>query len=531
MNANLLRAVRNLVSSQGGGILSDPRRADENLPVFAGRDSAAEREIFIRCLESGLAAGLRGEPNPEKRLERKKQSARKLIGTYGYPVTTVKEMFDLVEEAVCGSVSGRGGAGSPAPLPPVPRPPVPRGAGKIRVKKILGALGIALALAGAGILVYRNVPETVAAFEPLVEFHGEAFPVKILALAAKNTALDGSARMKNDGPYIGDVFGDFGVALSLKRAGPVRVEIEGDRFIKLSVQEALVPANNKVEIFPRISYVYSELERLTQPGTENVYFRLYKNGKLLKEEMKVIRFHSVNEVPFKEISRWDGESVLSYGWLFAAYVNEDDPLIDEILKEALEIARREKAGVGDIYAFSGYQDIDGDGGAGAEVRIQVYAIWRVLQDRGIRYSDITTTSTGNQSVATQYVRTLRESFSNSQANCVDGTVLFASVLRRLGISPYLVLIPGHMFLGYNLDSGGEMIAFLETTMLDSVNPGDYPNHRRARVSLDSFIAASASALKTWETVENKMLDDSDIEHQIISVAECRMNGIMPVKRE
>ena len=36
-------------------------------------------------------------------------------------------------------------------------------------------------------------------------------------------------------------------------------------------------------------------------------------------------------------------------------------------------------------------------------------------------------------------RFLEQSIRNTQANCVDGTVLFASVLYKLGISPVLVL--------------------------------------------------------------------------------------------
>jgi hypothetical protein len=554
MNANLLNAIRNLISSQGGDILLDSRRVDENLPVFAKKEIAAERGIFIRCLESGLASELRKQSTPEDRLACKKQIAQRLVDAHGFSVPAVKEMFDLIEEAACGSISGKHGyTGGNIPQIPVPQaPPVythtphqtpPQAVSVsilqkvkeiIKAKKIAcgvtaGIAAAALAVIVAVTLFYRNTVEVV--FDPIIEFHGDAFPVKILALAAKNTASDGSPRMKNDGDYIGDVFGDFGVSLALKSSGPVRLEIEGDRFIKKSTHEANVPANKEVEVFPRISYNYSELEHLIQPGTENVYFRLYKNNKLVQEKMEVIRFHSVNEVPFREISRLDGESVLSYSWLFAAYVNEDDPLIDQILKEALQIARIEKVGVGGAsYNFSGYQDSNGDGDTSVEVRLQVYAIWRLLQERGVKYSNITTTSTGNQAIAAQYVRTLQESFGNSQANCVDGTVLFASVLRKLGISPYLILIPGHMFLGYDLDGEGEQTAFLETTMLGNVNLSDYPNYRRTQVSQDSFLAASTSAFNTWETTKNKIFDDSDIEHQIVSVARCRVDGIMPVKR-
>jgi hypothetical protein len=386
-------------------------------------------------------------------------------------------------------------------------------------------------------------------FKPIIEFHGEAFPVKALALASTNTSLDGSPRMKNEGDYIGDVLGDFGVSLAIRGdAGgniPTRVEVEGDRFIKKSSQEAIVPPNTEIEVWPRIIYDYPALERLNQGATANIMFRLYIANTLVKETAEVVRFHSVNEVPLAEISRGDGKTVIDYKWLFAAYVNEDDPSIDKILQEALQIGIVEKLGWNKSFSFGGYQDIDGDGDPSWEVYQQVLAVWSVFQRHNIKYSNITTTSTGNQAVATQYVRTLEESFGNSQANCVDGTVLFASVLRKLGIEPFLVLIPGHMFLGYDLDDTGESYDFLETTMLGSVDLskvtkddswlGKVKNwsglgKTQSSISRDSFLAASSAAESTWEEVKDKIADDSEEDYYIIPISRCREAGIMPIRR-
>jgi tetratricopeptide (TPR) repeat protein len=435
------------------------------------------------------------------------------------------------------------------------------------VSAIIGIAAVALAFLGCEKTANKSsiatTPNTVVAipsdnqetvnyevdFEPVIEFHGEAFPVKALATASRNTSLDGSPRMKTEGDYIGDVFGDFGVTLTIKgdAGGSVqtRVEVEGDRFIKKSLQEAVVPTNTSIEVFPRIMYDYPALERLNQPAMANVTFRLYIANTLVKETTEVVRFHSVNEVPLAEISRRDGETIINHKWLFAAYVNEEDPLIDKILQEALEIGTVEKIGWGDSFSFGGYQDRDGDGDPSLEVQLQVLAVWSVFQRRNIKYSNITTTSTANQAVATQYVRTLEESYSNSQANCVDGTVLFASVLRKLGIEPFLVLIPGHMFLGYFLDDTFESINVLETTMLGSVDLskvtkddswwGKFKNwigmgKTQSSVSRDSFLAASDAAWSTWEEVKDKIKDDSEEDYYIIPIAASRAAGVMPIKR-
>ena len=379
-------------------------------------------------------------------------------------------------------------------------------------------------------------------FEPIVEFQGEAFPVKILSTATATTWWDGSPRMVNEEDHIGDLLGDFGVTVSLKGSSeegiPIKVEIEGDRFIKKSSLDVVIPTNKEIEIFPRISYDYGALEHLVQPASDNVYFRLYYGSVKLIEKMEVVRFHSVNEVPLAEISRFDGKSVREHSELFAAYVNEDDPVIDKILKEALAIGVADKIGFENSFAFSGYQIKDDEGDSSLSVYLQVLAVWSVFLQHNIKYSDITTTSTGNEKILTQYVRTLSESFGNSQANCVDGSVLFASVLRKIGIDTFLVVVPGHMFVGYYIDENNEYFNFLETTMLGKTDISKYTDdnsflgklksktgigNTRATAARDSFLAATEAANKEYEDV-----DDDDLT--IINIAAARASGIMPIVR-
>jgi hypothetical protein len=49
------------------------------------------------------------------------------------------------------------------------------------------------------------------------------------------------------------------------------------------------------------------------------------------------------------------------------------------------------------------------------------------------------------------VRFVDDAITHSQANCADGSVLLASVLRKIGVQPYLIHVPGHMFLAFALD--------------------------------------------------------------------------------
>ena len=76
------------------------------------------------------------------------------------------------------------------------------------------------------------------------------------------------------------------------------------------------------------------------------------------------------------------------------------------------------------------------------------------------------------------VRFIDQSLTNTQANCVDGSVLFASLLRKISIEPFLVTVPGHMYVGFYLGAGKSQFIGLETTVIgladvaDEKKPGD-----------------------------------------------------------
>lgn len=76
-------------------------------------------------------------------------------------------------------------------------------------------------------------------------------------------------------------------------------------------------------------------------------------------------------------------------------------------------------------------------------------------------------------VYTQRVRTLDDALESSQINCVDGSVLLASLMKAININPILVRIPGHMFVGYYTDKSHKNMNFLETTMIGDVNLDDF----------------------------------------------------------
>jgi hypothetical protein len=379
-------------------------------------------------------------------------------------------------------------------------------------------------LAGIGcLLVAARQAAADPTWEPFVEPYNQVFPS--LEIATANMTVDAE---DIDPATVGDPQGLIGVYLDGARAGaPFQLVVRVPGLARDSRLDGTIPSSDdSVALAPTLVWDYAALAAIRQSRPATIEFELSVDGKPLGTRVQRVRVRSVNDALYY-IDEEDDDQDLDFNWLFAAYVNEDHPAVDGILKAALD------SGVVD--SFSGYQDEDPD-----LVLKQVYAIWHVLQQRGIRYSNITRTANEHVNVLSQHVRFIDESLAMTQANCVDGSVLMASVLRKIDIAPTLVLVPGHMLLGFALDEEGTEMAYLETTMLGDVQPrsGKLKTARRRTVSLGaeydaslaSFEEALAEGQRQVDEAGEAFDDDDDPDHQMIDVQLAREYGVMPIAR-
>jgi hypothetical protein len=275
-------------------------------------------------------------------------------------------------------------------------------------------------------------------------------------------------------------------------------------------------------IRPRIRYKYGALTQNKQATPITVTFRVEVGDEPAEEQTETITLRSINDCPF---ALADDEEVTDLSFMFAAYVNEQHPFADKVLREALDR--------GIVDSFTGYQSKDP-----AEVYRQVYALWDALTERDVRYSDITTTAAESEIVFSQHVRLLDETINNAQANCADGSVLFASLLRKIGIEPYLVSVPGHLYVAFALDANGEHKVALETTLIGSAAPADFKHIAGLKKLLDkewleedSYATFSAAiAMGTQDMLKNakKFDDENEADYLLMSVSKARKMGILPI---
>lgn len=345
----------------------------------------------------------------------------------------------------------------------------------------------------------------------------ELFPAEILAVAARRVHGNVPPR------YLGDPNGALGVVLVSPTAGVnVRVTIKVDGLAEESSFEATIPeANQQYELWPTMRFDTRALARMRESFPTTALFSVSVNGTPAGEQSRTIQVRSVNDVPLAYLTK--DKRVLDVSPLFAAFVDENHPYIDRILGEALKFNV--------VQRFMGYQ------GSPQDVIREVFAIWNVMQRQGVKYSSITTPSGESRSVFSQHVRFLDEAVQNSQANCVDGTVLFASVLYKLGIFPVLVKIPGHMFLGFYTDSQRKHISFLETTLIGEPGLNNYQKNWTYKTvdgylsseSYKQFVGALNRGQEEFEKVAPQF-QAKNPNYLLIDVQAARRAGISPIAR-
>lgn len=337
-------------------------------------------------------------------------------------------------------------------------------------------------------------------YELVDQLGGNLFPSAILSVATTNTQVIPPM----SGEYVGNPKSCVAIKLKSGHANTVvRIELAETPFYARSVSTFVLPKERtEYIIYPDILWRYNALRDNEQAEPISVVANVEVDGKDLGQKVRMFSVRSINECLLgfnKQLP--DGRTrYVSTRLFYAAYVNEENPLIDKVLREALNtrIVRR----------FLGYQSTP------EMVDKQVYALWYVLQKRNFKYSSVSYSSLSSNVVYAQRVRTFEDALNSSQINCVDGSVLFASLLRAINITPVLVQMPGHMFVGYYTDSAKKNLTFLETTMIGDVDLDDYfPDEKldstrttksQGEMSRLTFEKSKEYALREYMRVKDKV---------------------------
>lgn len=180
------------------------------------------------------------------------------------------------------------------------------------------------------------------------------------------------------------------------------------------------------------------------------------DGRMELHKTKHLWLLARNTVPLSILDPQTGQSRDMTPYL-GAFVTPNAPRVMAFLREATEFHPER--------TLPGYQGNKNDEGIVAR---QIKALFDALKERSqLTYvNSVIEFSPAEEGTSThQRVRLPRESLDERQANCIDGVVLFASLIEGISMNPALVIIPGHALVGWETWDKSEQWKYLDTVMI------------------------------------------------------------------
>jgi len=266
----------------------------------------------------------------------------------------------------------------------------------------------------------------------------------------------------------------------------VRVQASG---LRADAVATAVAVDGVATLRPRLAWDAAQVAALRTTRTQPLRVVL-ENGAWHETRELDVRLHPLDEAAY--FVR-DGGAHVDLSWIFAGYVDPFAPAIDALLADARRLEP----------AF--------DATDAASARRRLRAVWQALAARGVRYDAADPALARGPSVWSQRVRSPDEVLRDRRANCIDGSVLIASLLERLGLPARIALVPKHAFVGYRAPGSGAS-TWLETTLLGTAG----------------FDAALRAGDARWRKSAARLDGRHAPDYALIDVGTARAYGIIPI---
>ncbi len=232
--------------------------------------------------------------------------------------------------------------------------------------------------------------------------------------------------------------------------------------------------NDTVSLKPGESRIIGQLPTLILDEIKSVYSErkcvLHTQSKLLQDGKETLLYSQDHDVflQARDVLIWaiilDDERVYDLSYQLAAWVTPNARAIVDLLGEAVHRYHP-------THTLAGYSNYNDNPDAqtleeeALTIREQVKAIFQAVKYIGkITYVNSTISFGNEKNNVQQRINLPEDSLAHHQANCIDGAVLYASLLERANIYPVVLLIPGHAFVGWKIHPKTDIYEFLETTM-------------------------------------------------------------------
>lgn len=249
------------------------------------------------------------------------------------------------------------------------------------------------------------------------------------------------------------------VTFTIRNAGEdtrrLRVTSFVEGYSARAVDTVQLPAGEEISLDQLPTFFPDRLQGLSEltGATMNVLVEDLDSGVELHQTERV-RLLARTVAPMRVLDPADGRWRDLSRYL-AAFVTPNTPTIMTFLRRVAEHHADNR--------LIGYQ------GSRDGVTSQVKAIFAALKATGMTYVNSVIAFSPEEGTATQRIRLPRESLADQEANCIDGTVLVASLLEAISMNPAIVIVPGHAFVAWESWQGSGEWHHLETTMIDSAS--------------------------------------------------------------
>ena len=261
---------------------------------------------------------------------------------------------------------------------------------------------------------------------------------------------------------------------------------------------------NKMESLYQLPTLFPHLiENITELTKATLHVKVEEiGGDFVKEDSYPISLLSRNSAILSYHNPKEDETIDISEYL-GVFVTPNQPDIIRFLRTVAEFHPSKSLG-----GYQGNVEGDKEFTSGKEaVETQVKAIFNALKAIELIYTNSVIDFNPHKNLYGQRVRLPKEALKERQANCLDGTFLYVSLLEACSLNPAIVLTPTHAFLAWETWEGNGEWQFLETTITSSHSFED---------------ACMLGGLTAQKHLEKKNL-------KIIPINELRAKGVMPME--
>lgn len=228
-------------------------------------------------------------------------------------------------------------------------------------------------------------------------------------------------------------------------------------------------------------------------------------------EQKKEIFRKDYEIELMPYDQWLGTSILPQS--LASFVTPNHPLINKVVLSAAKILKE----ITGSSSLSEYQS-----GNTADVVKQIAAVYAALHSENIVYRSLP----ASFEVIGQRITLPEQVLSSKLGNCIELTILFASVLEAIGINSAVIIQKGHAYLAVWLVddccqySVCDDVSYVEKKCSNGIG--------EMLVVESTKITDEKTSFEEAIKIANRNLADISLFEMMIDIRRCRLEGIRPM---